>query len=331
LPGPWDSHLKSLMAYAAQDYLSWLIGDAIIDEDFKPDIDEELSPHLLRQINADSFYGFHIGSNKYAMHLEFQSRRDRNMARRLWEYNVIASCKFKRPIYSIVIFLQKDAVNTASPYIVYDHNGSEIHHFQFTAVKLWELPTEMVFEKRFHGLLPLAPLTREGHHRDVVEKMITGLQADNANEELFFLAYGLSSLAFEKFDDREWLEWRFRMLDEILNDSWAFQQLRQSAEAEGLKKGLEAGREAGLEAGLEAGREAGLAAGREEGRGEGLQRDFGILSAFVQARFPVLLPLAEECKRVIASTEILQQLVLDVTLAQSEDEARQHLIMALKK
>jgi flagellar assembly protein FliH len=116
-----------------------------------------------------------------------------------------------------------------------------------------------------------------------------------------------------------------------LNDSWAFQQLRQSAEAEGLKKGLEAGREAGLEAGLEAGREAGLAAGREEGRGEGLQRDFGILSAFVQARFPVLLPLAEECKRVIASTEILQQLVLDVTLAQSEDEARQHLIMALKK
>lgn len=94
MTGLWDAHLKPLMVYAAQDYLSWLIGDAVIDEEFPPHLDEEFPPHLLRQISADSFYGFHIGSRKYAMHLEFQSRRDPKMARRLWEYNVIASCKF---------------------------------------------------------------------------------------------------------------------------------------------------------------------------------------------------------------------------------------------
>lgn len=88
--------------------------------------------------------------------MEFQALRDPNMAKRLWEYNVIASCKFDRPIYSVVIFLKKDSVSTASPYIVCNHNGSEIHRFEFTVVKLWEVPTEMLFEQRFCGLLSLA-------------------------------------------------------------------------------------------------------------------------------------------------------------------------------
>jgi hypothetical protein len=63
------------MASAAQDYVSWLIEDAIVDE--------ELSPHLQRHIDADNFFSFHIGSKKYAIHLEFQTLRHKQMARRM--------------------------------------------------------------------------------------------------------------------------------------------------------------------------------------------------------------------------------------------------------
>lgn len=193
--------------------------------------------------------------------------------------------------------MKKGKVDTVSPYIVYDHDGSEIHHFQFTVIKLWEIPTETLFEQRFKGLLPLAPLTRDGQQREVVEKMITGLLDGNANKDLLSLSYGLASLALKKMDDQEWLQRRFRMLDEILNETWAFKELRQR----GMEEGLEKAR----------------------------QQDFSLLSSFVQARFPILMPLAEECRQVITSNDILQQLILKVTLAPSEDEAKQHLLAAL--
>jgi hypothetical protein len=50
-----------------------------------------------------------------------------------------------------------------------------------------------------------------------------------------------------------------------------------------------------------------------------------LLLSFVQAHYPSLMPLAEECRYVITSNEILQPLVRKVMLAQSEDEARLHL------
>jgi flagellar biosynthesis/type III secretory pathway protein FliH len=119
-------------------------------------------------------------------------------------------------------------------------------------------------------------------------------------------------------DDQEWLERRFGMLEEILNETWAFKQLRQ--------RGKEEGRQEGLQEGLQEGRQEGL----QEGRAEARQKEFHILLSFVQARFPVLTPLAEECRKVLASTETVEQLVLKVVLAQSEEEAREHLQTALK-
>jgi predicted transposase YdaD len=229
------------------------------------------------------------------------------MAKRLWEYNVIASCKFDRPIYSVVLFLKKGKITTASPYIVNDHSGAEIHRFQFTVIKLWELPTEMLFENHFQGLLPLAPLTRDGKHYDVVEKVITSLLDGNADKDLLSLTYGLSALAFNKKEDKEWLKRRFRMLDEILNDTWAFKELR--------KRGRDEGRQEG----------------RQEVQQKERQADLNILVSFVQTHFPTLMPLTEECKHVITSNKTVKQLVLKVGLAQSEDEARQHLLKALKK
>ena len=292
---PWDSHLKLLMEHGAQDYVSWLIGDAIVDE--------ELSTHMQSYVNADSFYGFHIGSCQYAIHLEFQAGPDENMGRRMCEYNIIASRKFNRPIYSIVIFLKKAFIDTVSPYIVCDHNGSEIHRFHFTVIKLWEVPTAMLFERRFQGLLPLAPLTRDGKSREVVEKVLAHLLDGNVSKDLLFLFYGLSSLAFEKTDEEEWIKRRFHVLDEILNETKAFKELRNRGREEGLKEGLEQSR----------------------------KEDLDIVLTFVQARFPALMSLAEQCKTSVKSNKIVQQLVLKVGLAQSEDEARKHLLAALQQ
>jgi hypothetical protein len=65
----WDSHFKLLMTHAAQDYISWLIGNAVVDE--------ELSPHLQRHIDADSIYSFHKRPFLEATPFQWQWRKER--------------------------------------------------------------------------------------------------------------------------------------------------------------------------------------------------------------------------------------------------------------
>lgn len=98
------------------------------------------------------------------------------------------------------------------------------------------------------------------------------------------------------------------MLEEIWRDTWAFKESYQCGYEEGLKEGREKGFEQDR---------------REE--------DLNILFAFVQARFPALMPLAEDCRDLVTSNKVAQQLVLNVGLTQTEDEAKEHLLTALKQ
>ncbi len=172
------------------------------------------------------------------LHVEFQRRSDPEMGKRLWEYNATATITSGLSVYSVVIYLRKDRKVVESPHEVKLPNGEVIHIFYFRNIKLWGLPTEFFKQPDLEGLLPLMPLTRDGERHEVVDDMIESLVASQKTD-LLPIAYLLASLVFQKNDEREWLDRRFAMYQDILRESWVYQGI--------LREGLEEGREQGLE------------------------------------------------------------------------------------
>ncbi len=300
MAGSWDGNLKRLVQEAPQDFVDWLLSGALFEA--------ELSPHLRhRQVNADLLYRLRFGNHPLLLHLEFQRRSDPQMARRLWEYNVLATCKFDCPVYSFVLYLKKDGPVAQSPHQVCLHDGRMLHHFHFGVIKLWEVPSASLLETGLPGLLPLLPLSREGKRRETIDAMIKGLcpPGEAPNSGLLSVAYGLASLVFEERDEHEWLKRRFFMLEELLAESWVFREWREKALVEG--------------------REEGLKQGMQEAMEQEMQRHRWMLLSLIQARFPALAQLAEERGKILNDPEQFKSLLLNVSLAANEQEAKEHL------
>ena len=106
------------------------------------------------------------------------------------------------------------------------------------------------------------------------------------------------------------------MLQDILKDSWAYQELFGEA--------FERGWEKGLEIGLEKGRQLAL---REAHRQE-LQRLHQMLLDIVINRFPKIMRRAKSKIDVIEYLELLQSLIVKISLAQDAKEVMQLLLSA---
>ena len=124
--------------------------------------------------------------------------------------------------------------------------------------------------------------------------MIQGLQA-SGKEDLLPLGYVIAGLVLNDVQDKEWLKRRFAMLQERLEDSWAYQEI--------LAKGWEKGEEEGEEKGQ-------LLALRS------------MLSSFVQIHFPDVVPVAIARAERIQNSAELQSIVTSMFQAKSSDEAQ---------
>ena len=102
---------------------------------------------------------------------------------------------------------------------------------------------------------------------------------------------------------------------DILEESWAYQEM--------VKKGLEKGLQQGLEQGLE----KGLKKGRQEGE---LQAQRETLLDIVQARFPELVSLTKKQTSITKDPQLLRHLTVKISTVQSANEAEQ-LLLALSK
>lgn len=289
--GIWDSNLKRLFGANPQDFVTWLFPGARIIR--------ELSTHLNRDIDIDVLYEVELNGERLAFHLEFQRHHDVDMANRVLEYNVFASCKFDCTVVSFVIYLKKEGNIVEPPLTRKLPNGEEVLHFNFINIKLWETPTDELRRTGLIGLLPLLPLTREGGTKEVLEETITGIQLSEAEDEakanLLSITLTLAALAFTKKEDRDWLIRRFRMFQDILRESEIYQLIVEE--------------------------------GREEGREEATQRELEdlrqLLLSFMQARFPELASFAIQQVSNIADIAILKDLTLKVGLSQTSEEVYQ--------
>jgi hypothetical protein len=96
------------------------------------------------------------------------------------------------------------------------------------------------------------------------------------------------------------------MLDEIIRESPAYKRLIKKAYEESVQEGLERI--------------------LEEVRKEELQQLWLLLVKIVKARFPRLERLARKQGIVIEEAEVLTDLIVRVSAAQTMEEARQHLL-----
>jgi len=178
--------------------------------------------------------------------------------------------------------------------------GEVVHHFTFKVIKLWEISPVVLKQTGLVGIFPLMVLAHGGKRPEVVEEVITSLKSvgGEAGKELLSLTYILASLVFENEADCRWLKKRFKMLQDILRDTWAYQEIMQEGRQEG----------------------------REEERQQRLKDQRQMLMSLVQVHFSNIAHLAQERADAIKDPEALQSLILKVVAAQDEEEAKQILL-----
>ncbi len=152
-------------------------------------------------------------------------------------------------------------------------------------------------------------LTKDGKRPEVVEEVIASLQLHEgeAAKELISLTYIFATLAFENQDDLIWLKRRINMMQDLLRDSWLYQEIMQEGYDKGIEKGIEKGRE------------------------EGLLRQRQLLMTIVQMHFPNTANLAQQQVDAIKEPEVLQSLIFKVLESQTEEQATECLLSINQK
>jgi hypothetical protein len=235
------------------------------------------------------------------MHIEFQSRQHKTMPERLMEYNMLAASENEWwPVYTFVIYLRKDGEVPQSPLIRRLRNGEEYERFYYTVVELANISARQFLQMGLHGLYPLILLAKGGTEPEVVREMMTSL-TEARELELLALAYTFGGLVPGSESYESWFKRSFAMLDDILEDSWTYQEI--------VKKGM--------------------MKGREEERQHIIRGQRETLLGIVRKSFPELNAFAELHVENIKDTDVLQNLINQLLFSiQSLDEAKQAIIDA---
>jgi len=290
---PWDDSLKKLVHTDPQAFVTWLFpGGTFIGE----------RPHELKHwtLEVDALLGVIVSEQEMLLHLEFQTHNDPAMAERLLRYNVLARSEHRLPVLSCVIYLLGSGEASTSPLSWMLPTEQEVLRFHYLSIELKALLPEEVMRTGLTGLLPLLPLTKNGARREIVETMFGRLLAAK-KVELVPIGYTLASLAFSRENpgDQDWLFRRFHEMHDILRETPIYQEILKEGREEGLEQGLQRGQ-------LEALRQA-------------------VVEVVVE-RFPRLVRLAKKQVALIEDPELLRHVLVKVSVAQSAEEAKKHLL-----
>lgn len=310
----YDDTFKIFISENAQDFASWLVKGAQVQEKLLTEFEG-------RKLQADALLSLLVPQTgeELLLQIECQSRKDADMPERLLEYHLRARREHQRPVYSCVIYLRDDGEVPHSP-LTWTALGDEVMRFQYLVIEVAKMTPDEFRQLNLPGLLPFMILTRGGATRVMAEEIFAGLEQAEKQDSLA-AAYTLASLAFgkEKRSEQNWLLRRLSNMDDVLRETPVYQEMTRWAREEGLQEGLQEGLRRGLQEGLREGRQEGL----QEGRHEGLQQ---ALLAIVSEHFPRLVRLAKKQMTVIEEPEVLQHLIVKMSVAQSAEEAQQYLL-----
>jgi predicted transposase YdaD len=278
--------MKQLMGLHPEQFAAWVLQGTNVTNargGLKQDFEVTLY--------ADGLVWALVEGQPVLLHFEYQSTNDPRMPERLQKYNIIASTEHDYlPVYSYVIYLKDNGPVKQPPFIKNFPNGEQIHRFNYKCIELYKITAQEVLDSGLLVLLAFLPLTKGGKEPDNIEQMIERLIA--ANEiDLLAVSYPLGGLVFDKEPEREWFKRRFKMLQDVLKDSWVYQEL--------IEEGL------------------------EKGRQQELEHQKQILLDIVASRFPEIASRVERQMLNIDDLAILRPLFVQVSLAQNAQEVMQ--------
>jgi hypothetical protein len=159
-------------------------------------------------------------------------------------------------------------------------------------------------------LLPLLPATRGGASHEIIEMMMERLLASN-NIDLAYYGYTMAGLIFKgQQGEIEWLERRYKMLDEKFSASPVYQWT--------IEKGIAIGNERGQAEGIAIG----------ESKAQMLAQVRRKVMKEVLEHFPSLALRANDILAIIDNADPLLDLAISLAQAQSTEEAEQILLNA---
>ena len=192
------------------------------------------------------------------VHMEIQANRSRGFPRRMWEYYLTLSHRFRHPILPIALYLCRGGGGMTEEEHVVKVHGRVVVLFRYMAVYLPDL-WEEDFQDDVNVLSPAVCAAMRSRDRTNVERKIWAYEliakASVGDEERSVLLNMVDQYLVlnesEKADWNEWVEQR------------KSQEVRQML-TQWHRKGMEEGRDEG--------REEGRVEGREEGKRETLLR-----------------------------------------------------------
>ena len=305
---PWDDSMKLLISENAQDFVSWLMEGAVVEEQLKTEFEG-------RKLIADALLLVIIKGIRWLLHIEVQAEHDPDMPRRLVEYNMRARREYNLPVDSVVIYMHNHEKVHQSPWQLERVDGGPLLNFYYGSIELRKMAAIDLRELGLPGIVPLMILTKDGATREVADEIFTELERTD-NQDSMAPAYVMASLAFGKHNlaDQSWLLRRLKNMHNSLRDTPVYQEMTRMAREEGFETGHKEGQQQG----------------RQEGLQQGLQQNqhqmlHGLIMDIILQRFPALVVLAEKKSTAIKDPAILRNILLKLSIAQSAQEVESYM------
>jgi flagellar biosynthesis/type III secretory pathway protein FliH len=225
------------------------------------------------------------------------------MEQRLLEYTVKAFRRYQCFVDSYVIFLRGGGGNLKPPLVRTRSDGRIGLMFFYEVILMREIPHEELLAQVPRGVWPFIPFSKGGAQRAVIDEIITRLTParDEDTKELLPLVFFFAELALPDQQEVAWLKRRKAMLDDFLRESSIYQDILAEGKQEGEKEG------------------------EAKAKKERVLSLRGKILILVQNRFPQLKPLADQQIVRIEVPDPLEDLLLEIGMAQSVEEALQYL------
>ncbi|MBA3824696.1 MAG: hypothetical protein H0X24_12480 [Ktedonobacterales bacterium] len=219
------------------------------------------------------------GGQYYGLHFEAQTKADKYIERRLCTYNLLAEEQYDDLVMlSTVVYFERCPTPTP-PWQRFGPDGRVMHQFDYTVVKLWEIPVADWLSSGQVGLLPLVPFLKGATVADLegvseaLEQIPDPLQ--RANTTYYTISFAKRVFTVPVVND--FLR-RNKMIDTLIKESPFYSEI------------------------IELGREEGVVTGE-------LQSIRATIMRFVQKRFPDLTAEAEKHLATISDIPTLEAMI----------------------
>jgi predicted transposase YdaD len=251
----FDQPLKHLVTRAPNGFVALIAPGRIWRADRSPEL-----PATRRQ--ADLVWEVERPDGRRGiLHIELQTKVERNLGERLAEYLVRLYRRDHLPIRSILVLLRETAHVPTSPFVIPSEDEDEDSLIcRFTVIRLWELPQEQILGTEHYALWPLVSLMANvtAESTRLVAERIAALPIPR--EERQELTGLLAVLAGTRLPITTILEAlrRSHMLEDLLRESSVAEWLRAEGRAEGEAKGRAEGEAKGKAEGEAKGKAEGM-------------------------------------------------------------------------